>query len=582
MNRTLSRLGFTCAAAIAVFVGMVSAPAVRAEVSVEIRTVALTDDLAPGTGGATFDTFEWPMVTRFGSVVINATLVGPGVDQSNNHGAWVETDGTLELILREGDESPGVQDGTFSGLGLSILNDAQQMKVGGVLAGPGVDFTNDQGLWAGSRATLSLIAREGDTPPDETGMPSSGDLKFSHTFRGRLDGAGRVTFFAEVLGENPDGTIVNENNENDGGIWAEKVEPDGRLTLVLVAREGQSAPITGGKLFCGINGSFFGSSSGGKIAFLASLNEPEDPAGTTRPPCDANPGILHAIWTWAEGDLGLLRRTGDPAPDQEGLPLPGVSFSGSFSHVTLNRFDRAAFKGELTGQGVDTTNFSGLWAETPEDILALVARGGDPAPDTEAGIFFDRFVIILHSGSGDVTFFAKLVGDGVDSANDQGIWAGAWDAETGSHIFRLVAREGDPAPGRGNVFDAFDRIAFNNVGQVVFRGRVAGRGPGHRIGLFAEDPFAGNLNLIVLTDDDLEVRPGDFRRVVRLDPLNYGGTGEFGQNNYLSDLGEVVFRATFTDGSQGVFVATFVDEGSSTGGGGKGGGGKGGGKPPKQ
>ena len=80
---------------------------------------------------------------------------------------------------------------------------------------------------------------------------------------------------------------------------------------------------------------------------------------------------------------------------------------------------------------------------TGELVVRTVALSGDPAPDTGAGIVFDHFntAEIVINEAGQVAFRSVLVGPGVNSDNDRGLWS------EGSGALSLVAREGSPAPG---------------------------------------------------------------------------------------------------------------------------------------
>src|SRR6266850_4766716 len=72
-----------------------------------IRTVALTGDLAPGTGGATYDTFGPVVLDLAGEAAFTATLtLGGAVVATNDLGLWSEGSGALALVERRG--SPAV------------------------------------------------------------------------------------------------------------------------------------------------------------------------------------------------------------------------------------------------------------------------------------------------------------------------------------------------------------------------------------------------------------------------------------------------------------------------------------------
>ena len=77
--------------------------AVFAETNNGLRIVARTDDLAPGTEGATFYNFTVPSINNSGDTAFRAGLQGSDVDSSNHWGVFMENRGILSLVVRKGD-----------------------------------------------------------------------------------------------------------------------------------------------------------------------------------------------------------------------------------------------------------------------------------------------------------------------------------------------------------------------------------------------------------------------------------------------------------------------------------------------
>ncbi len=177
----------------------------------------------------------------------------------------------------------------------------------------------------------------------------------------------------------------------------------------------------------------------------------------------------------------------------------GVNYGNLFltGIPVLNNAGQTAFVANLTGTGVDNTNNLGIWLEE-SGILKLVSRRGNQAPGTPGGVNFasigSGFVL---NDAGQIAFLAALTGSGVDSTNDLGIWA-----TDRSGDLQLVAREGDL----------------------------------------------------------LEVAPGDFRTISAFyETLNSRSTGNSdGRRSQFNNRGQLVFRASFTDGTQGIFVSNRV------------------------
>jgi hypothetical protein len=123
----------------------------------------------------------------------------------------------------------------------------------------------------------------------------------------------------------------------------------------------------------------------------------------------------------------------------------------------------------------------------------------------------------------------------------------------------LIARQGDQAPGRepGFVFGVFLEPSLNAAGQTAFMANGYRTADGaiadSAFGIWGQDR-AGRLRLVASDGDMLEVSAGDLREVASVAFASATG-GEDGKARGFNDAGQIVFRATFTDGSIGVFVS---------------------------
>jgi hypothetical protein len=156
-----------------------------------------------------------------GQTAFSGQLTGPGVDISNKSGIWSEGSGSLSLIARMGDAAPGTDPGVvFSRMGDPGFNDASQIIFKGHLTGPGVDDTDNWGLWSERDGSLSLITRAGNAVP---GMdPDVVIHPFDdHTL---FNNAGQAAFDAYITGPGVDST-------NEYGIFA--TDRDGILRLIV-------------------------------------------------------------------------------------------------------------------------------------------------------------------------------------------------------------------------------------------------------------------------------------------------------------------------------------------------------------
>jgi hypothetical protein len=251
---------------------------------------------------------------------------------------------------------------------------------GGSATGPGANNTDQGGYWSGTNGYLHLVYRAGDPAPGVTGNPTFGAVEMMS-----VNSTGKTAFRAE---------LQSPGNIQSGSIWTENAG-----VLTLIAHQGDHAPGTpDGTTFTGLG--FPGINSAGKIAFDGSLDLSFNRQG---------------IWSNAAGPLQLVARKGDPAP---GTPS-GVTFNelGWGNLVAFNSAGQLAFRGTLTGTGIDATNNNGIWRGTA-GALSLVARSGDPAPGLPPGVSFNGLFYPTINSAGDVQFYAELTGAGVDYTNN--------------------------------------------------------------------------------------------------------------------------------------------------------------------
>jgi hypothetical protein len=88
------------------FVGRVDGPGITVDDELAVfaagALVAREGDLAPGAGGAAFDSFFFSGLNNAGDVVFDARLRGAGITLANNDALFAWRGGAFEMILREG------------------------------------------------------------------------------------------------------------------------------------------------------------------------------------------------------------------------------------------------------------------------------------------------------------------------------------------------------------------------------------------------------------------------------------------------------------------------------------------------
>jgi hypothetical protein len=211
-----------------------------------------------------------------------------------------------------------------------------------------------------------------------------------------------------------------------------------------------------------------------------------------------------------------------------GQPAPGTDafFSNNLFNFELNNAGQAAVRASLEGDDVDSTNSYGIWSDAG-GTLELVARTGSQAPGMASGVNFDVLGYLMFNDAGQIAFDAELVGTGIVSTNNEGVWSNRGGS------FAPVFLEGQQALGTGAGVSFSGSVVvplFNSQGQLSFYHYLTGTGvtSSNRLGIWSEG--SGALTLVARNGSP--------------DPA----TGDpFGMTNYdfegidFNDLGQTVF-----------------------------------------
>ncbi len=482
---------------------------------------AKTGDTVPGApAGVTFgNSFTSPLINRAGQRAFTAALEGSSVTSTNQRGVWMESSGALALVARLGDEAPGTSGGAyFSLLRSPLINDTGGIVFSADLSGVGTASTNNTGIWAGGQASPGLLARAGKPAPG-----TEAGVFFSSSFGPlAINLQGKVTFPAGLTG-------TGVTASNDSGIWTGNTS-----SLTLVARGGSPAPgLSTGAVFRTLINTVPVLNSAGRTAFQAGL------AGT---------GISNSndtsVWSEGTGSLALVAQEGSQAPGTSA----DVNFNFFNTMVSFNEAGQVAFQAGLTGTEVNITNDSGVWSKG-SGSLALVARKGSPAAGTPADVYFGAVRPPLINHAGKTAFTADLVGSGVTTTDDGGVWS------EGAGTLALVARKGDQAPGApaGVNFSGFNStVTMNGAGQTAFSGNLTGAGVtnSNDFGIWAVDPF-GQLVKIARSGDEFSPASNDARTIESAGLLTGSGE-EDGKASSFNDRGQLAFQLTFTNSTAAV------------------------------
>lgn len=233
--------------------------------------VLVAQELAPAPGTST--TFEDLPVFFAGNEVGGIFFLGEVVAPSaNDDGLWVGTSASLTLVAREGDLVPGLGSETYTGFNNLRLADTGEVGFGFVTS------SGTRGIMTGTPGNLSIAVKTDDLAP----VPGETDADYLAFQNGgsQMSGSGDLVFVATVAG-------MNINSSNSETIFS--IIDD---VVALEAREGDLAPGAGGATFTGLDTPMINDL--GQVVFTADTSDGES-----------------GIWISEDTGLELIARTGD-------------------------------------------------------------------------------------------------------------------------------------------------------------------------------------------------------------------------------------------------------------------------------
>ena len=317
-------------------------------------------------------------------LAVHGNLMGPGVAELNDEGIWIEQDGALTLLVREGDPAPAVGPGVLFGInsGIDTFGDVVALQMNGPGAilfgarhrGGSIPFT--RGIWTNRGGGLELVAY-GTLPVTGSapGSPAPGmgpGATFSTLPFAQLNDANDVAFSGLA-------TIDMNFDNQPQGVWWDR---PGALTLV--AREGDPAPGLPGLEFSGFNRTLsFG--GGGHLAFLGDLRDVA--TGEAR-------GVAQ-IMTDPQGALHVIVRTGevfDVAGDGSDMRVVASILPGMVSAAGEIPLELAFVDGSSGLYVASLTAPVGV-PPAPRPVTRVSLAAPEPNPRTTAGPITLRFAI---------------------------------------------------------------------------------------------------------------------------------------------------------------------------------------------
>jgi hypothetical protein len=244
----------------------------------------------------------------------------------------------------------------------------------------------------------------------------------------------------------------------------------------------------------------------------------------------------------------------DTAPDISGSAVTLVSFGAP----AINVQGHAAFQATFSESQRKLATQSGIWVETGTDgVLTQVARTGVSMPylsgSNQLTVNFTALSDPVLNAQDMVAFQGTWrSGAAVTRANNQGIWV------TGSSgTLTLVGQIRGQAPGcpDGAVFSSFSKLALLDNGGVVFIANLA-RGAGGVVwgndqGIWAMGE-TGQVILMAREGDLLPVGSGT-KKIAALSIFNSDASAS-GQTRSFSSNRDLIYKAVFVDGSQGIYT----------------------------
>lgn len=338
-------------------------------------------------------------------IAFHGNLVGPGIDDLNDEGIWVEGAGGTSLLAREGQNAPGFDDplATFGiSSGIDAFGVVSRGTAGAVVfkcrvGGGGIRFA--EGLYTDRSGALELVAKGFGVSDPIPGDPAPG---VGSTF---------VSFLAAVINEAPPEGVafvastkgpLNGGNLFDFGIWTDQ---PGALTLVAadgVQVPGQADGVQFGVPSGNSNTYFIGRFlPDGRLVFTAVLGGPVLPAST---------GLFI---TDPGGTPHLVLRSG-----QQLVVGDGVEDGADVRTVAGMLVGTANRSGEVAVKLHFTDNTLGVFT------VRLADCTGDVDGDGEVGI--TDFLILLANWGPNAGHPADIDGDGEVGITDFLALLGNW------------------------------------------------------------------------------------------------------------------------------------------------------------
>lgn len=427
----------------------------------------------------------------------------------------------FKIVAITGQQVPGAPAGnTFASLSLAGINDLGQTAIIGESAEGQRVLVEDQGAFR-------TVAREGDAAPGAAAGFAFDGFPFAV-----LNDAGRVALVANY---SPDGSGNIQIPGCDCPAHALWSEAGGSLQPIALFGDmmlGAMDPFASSKRYLDFSIPAFNVVGESAFAAHSQLRVVRD--------CSVLP-CTTGVWMERNEIVGKVAIEGDPAPTL-GTEFEGFDFYSDFQFpiadvaIALNDRGEAAFRASTSTPTLEGRD--GLWSTEAGSLMPVILEGLQ-APGLPVGTMFKRasgfFAPAINNAAQIASQWDLAVGGGVTELNNSAIWTG----RPGN--VRLVAREGDPAPGTAEMFSQFDNPIINRSGDTAFGGGAgpipAGEFAPELSGIWVER--SGQLSAVAVTD---QPAPG----------LPFDGLFDAIGSPWMNASGQVAFVATLKVGQGGV------------------------------
>ena len=444
--------------------------------------------------------------------------------------------GRTDTVAITGQIANGAGAGTFSRFEAPLLNDAGQTAFKAFITGG----SSTNGIYH-SGSALTAIALQGQSASEAGAGTLSGFLGLV------LNNAGQTAFLASITGDTRTLGVYRSSSGSElspiallgqsaTGAGAGTFSDFGFLPVLNdVGQTAFFARIAGGSSTQGI----YRSSSGSALSAIALQGQSAQGAflgtfsGFSEPVLnDAGQTAFFASIAGGFSSSGIYRSSSDGGPftaiAKEGQSATGAgagTFAGFLCPV-LNEAGQTAFAATITGG----TSLRGIYRSSSDaSTLTPISLQGQSATGASAGTF-QGFLSPVLNDVGQTAFIASITG----GTSTQGVYRSSNDG----NALTVIALQGQSAAGAGaGTFSSLSNLVLNETGQAAFAANIIG-GTSSR-GLYlgdGRDTVAAQLQGAALagkTVSSLIMSAGSLNR-----------------------HGQLAYRATFTDGTEGNFVYT--------------------------